>query len=84
MTSRTTKQLQVFVGTPLSDEHARLIEALEPRVHLMLEQDLLPPMSRRVSRSFGTRQTPFTASLTPPPHSWPLQSRRTRGCAGCN
>lgn len=44
MTSRTTKQLQVFVGTPLSDEHARLIEALEPRVHLMLEQDLLPPM----------------------------------------
>lgn len=44
MPEQSTKQLHVFVGTPLSDEHARLIESLEPRVRLMLEQDLLPPV----------------------------------------
>ncbi len=44
MPTQSTKQLHVFVATPLSDEHARLIESLEPRVKLILDHDLLPPV----------------------------------------
>lgn len=37
-------RLKVFVCTPLTDEHAALITSLEPRIDLVLEQELLPPM----------------------------------------
>lgn len=36
--------LKVFVCTPLTEENCRLIAELEPRVELVVEQDLLPPM----------------------------------------
>ena len=36
--------LDVAVATPLSEELCALIEGLEPRVHLMRDQTLLPPM----------------------------------------
>ena len=37
-------RLRVFVCTPLSDELCSLVTSLEPRVDLVVEQDLLPPM----------------------------------------
>lgn len=36
--------LKVFVCTPLTEENCQLIAELEPRVELVVEQDLLPPM----------------------------------------
>ncbi len=40
----TGKRLRVVVATPLSDENGRLIVAAEPRVELIHEPSLLPPM----------------------------------------
>lgn len=37
-------RLRVAVVTPLSDENAELIRSAEPRIELLLEQELLPPM----------------------------------------
>lgn len=37
-------RLKVFVCTPLTDENAELIGQIEPRVDLVLDQELLPPM----------------------------------------
>jgi phosphoglycerate dehydrogenase-like enzyme len=37
-------RLRVFVCTPLSDELCSLVTSLEPRIDLVVEQDLLPPM----------------------------------------
>ncbi|GAA1390333.1 D-2-hydroxyacid dehydrogenase [Luteococcus peritonei] len=40
----TLDRLRVAVVTPLSDENADLIRQADPRIELVLEQDLLPPM----------------------------------------
>lgn len=37
-------RLRVFVCTPLTPENCELITTLEPRIDLVVEQDLLPPM----------------------------------------
>lgn len=37
-------RLKVFVCTPLTDENCRLLTELEPRIDLVVEQELLPPM----------------------------------------
>lgn len=37
-------RLKTFVCTPLSDELCQLVTELEPRIDLVVEQDLLPPM----------------------------------------
>lgn len=39
-----TERLSVFVCTPLTDEHCALLTALEPRIDLVVDQSLLPPM----------------------------------------
>ena len=39
-----TRQLDVFVCTPLPDRLCSLVTTLEPRVRLTVHQDLLPPM----------------------------------------
>lgn len=36
--------LRVAVVTPLTDENAEIIRQADPRIELVLEQDLLPPM----------------------------------------
>ena len=38
------KRLRVVVATPLSDENSRLIESAEPRIDLIHDPSLLPPM----------------------------------------
>ncbi|MFZ8756821.1 D-2-hydroxyacid dehydrogenase [Microbacterium sp. HMH0099] len=40
----TTKSLRAVVAVPLSEEHCRLIERLEPRVEVVRDAALLPPM----------------------------------------
>lgn len=40
----TTKSLRAVVAVPLSEEHCRLIERLEPRVELVRDASLVPPM----------------------------------------
>lgn len=40
----TTGTLRVVVATPLSEENCALIEQLEPRVSMVRDQTLLPPM----------------------------------------
>jgi phosphoglycerate dehydrogenase-like enzyme len=40
----TSGRLRVVVATPLTDELGALITKLEPRIDLVCEQDLLPPM----------------------------------------
>jgi phosphoglycerate dehydrogenase-like enzyme len=37
-------RLKVFVCTPLTDENCRLVTSLEPRIDLVVDQSLLPPM----------------------------------------
>ncbi len=37
-------RLKVFVCTPLTDENCRLLTRLEPRMDLVVDQSLLPPM----------------------------------------
>ncbi|WP_309615481.1 D-2-hydroxyacid dehydrogenase [Salinibacterium sp.] len=44
MSSSSIERLRVVVATPLSRVHRRMIEAAEPRVELVCEQELLPPM----------------------------------------
>lgn len=39
----TGRRLRAVAATPLADEHAERIRAAEPRLDLILEQDLLPP-----------------------------------------
>ena len=39
-----TRRLRVVVATPMSDEGAHLIEAIEPRIQLVRDAQLLPPM----------------------------------------
>jgi phosphoglycerate dehydrogenase-like enzyme len=43
MTS-TSERLRVVVATPLSEANCQLIEHLEPRIELVRDQDLYPPM----------------------------------------
>ena len=40
----TLDRLRVVGVTPLTDENADLIRQADPRIELVLEQDLLPPM----------------------------------------
>lgn len=40
----TPDRLRVFVCTPLTDELCDLVTTLEPRIDLVVDQDLLPPM----------------------------------------
>lgn len=40
----TTERLRVVVATPLSEELCELIESAEPRIELVRDQELLPPM----------------------------------------
>ena len=42
----TTTKLRVVVATPLSEELCQLIERAEPRIELVRDQALLPPMRR--------------------------------------
>jgi phosphoglycerate dehydrogenase-like enzyme len=39
-----SKRLRVVVATPLAEQHCELIERLEPRIDLIREQSLYPPM----------------------------------------
>lgn len=39
-----SERLRVVVATPLSEEHCALIERLEPRIELIRDQSLYPPM----------------------------------------
>jgi hypothetical protein len=39
-----SERLRVVVATPLSEEHCELIERLEPRIDLIHDQSLCPPM----------------------------------------
>jgi phosphoglycerate dehydrogenase-like enzyme len=39
-----TERLRVVVATPLAEEHCELIERLEPRIDLVRDQSLYPPM----------------------------------------
>ena len=39
-----SERLRVVVATPLSEEHCELIERLEPRIDLIRDQSLYPPM----------------------------------------
>lgn len=56
----TADRLKVFVCTPLSDDNCRLITTLEPRVDLVVDQSLLPPM-----RWSGDHEGDPTFSRTP-------------------
>lgn len=40
----TTERLRVVVATPLAEAHCELIERLEPRIDLVRDQSLYPPM----------------------------------------
>lgn len=40
----STARLRVVVATPLSEAHCKRIESLEPRVEMIRDQSLLPPM----------------------------------------
>lgn len=42
--TRTNEKLRVVVATPLRAEHRALIQEREPRIELVCEEDLLPPM----------------------------------------
>ena len=44
MSNLLPARLRVVVASPLSEEHCRLIEAAEPRIDLVRDQALLPPM----------------------------------------
>jgi phosphoglycerate dehydrogenase-like enzyme len=44
MTAGNTERLKVVVATPLSEELCALIERAEPRIELVRDQTLLPPM----------------------------------------
>ncbi|GAB3697575.1 D-2-hydroxyacid dehydrogenase [Mariniluteicoccus flavus] len=41
---RPVDRLRVFVCTPLTDENCRLLVEREPRIDLVVDQELLPPM----------------------------------------
>ena len=43
MTHRS-ERLRVVVATPLAEQHCELIERLEPRIDLIRDQSLYPPM----------------------------------------
>lgn len=49
--TETSTRLRVVVATPLSEENCRLIESAEPRLELIRDQELLPPM--RHAADFG-------------------------------
>lgn len=40
----SSTRLRAVVATPLSEEHCTMIEAAEPRIELVRDQELLPPM----------------------------------------
>lgn len=42
--STTTDRLRVIIATPLTDEHCALLTRLEPRLDVVCDQSLLPPM----------------------------------------
>ena len=39
-----SKRVRVVVATPLAERHCQLIERLEPRIDLIRDQSLYPPM----------------------------------------
>jgi hypothetical protein len=39
-----SERLRVVVATPLAEQHCELIERLEPRIDLVRDQSLYPPM----------------------------------------
>jgi phosphoglycerate dehydrogenase-like enzyme len=42
--ANTSDRLRVVVATPLAEQHCKLIERLEPRIELVRDQSLYPPM----------------------------------------
>lgn len=44
MTSTSPERLRVVIATPLTDEHCALLARLEPRLDIVCDQGLLPPM----------------------------------------
>jgi phosphoglycerate dehydrogenase-like enzyme len=63
-------RLRVVVATPLAEEHCKLIERLEPRVELVRDQSLYPPMRHPADfsgdpsfRRTPTQQQAFEAML---------------------
>jgi hypothetical protein len=42
--ANSSDRLRVVVATPLAEEHCKLIEQLEPRIELVRDQSLYPPM----------------------------------------
>jgi len=39
-----SERLRVVVATPLAEQHCEMIERLEPRIDLIRDQSLYPPM----------------------------------------
>jgi phosphoglycerate dehydrogenase-like enzyme len=67
-TTGQAERLRVVVASPLAEEHCRLIEAAEPRIDLVRDQSLLPPMRHPADyrgdpafRRTGAQQAEFEA-----------------------